>query len=53
VTSVDIYRNGAIVSTRSNTGSYSESGKFGGTLTYQVCAAGSTSTCSNTATLSP
>ena len=53
VTSVDIYRNGVVVSTLSNTGSYSESGKFGGAPTYQVCAAGSTSTCSNTATVSP
>ena len=53
VTSVDIYRNGVVISTRSNTGSFSESGKGGGTLTYQVCAAGSTSTCSNTVTISP
>jgi hypothetical protein len=53
VTSVDIYRNGVVVSTRSNTGSFSESGKGGGTFTYKVCAAGSTSTCSNTVTISP
>ncbi len=50
--SVDIYRNGTRISTRSNSGSYSESLRLNGsgTLTYQVCDAG-TSDCSNTASV--
>jgi len=50
VSSVDIYRNGAVIRTQSNTGSYSESGKGGGTFTYKVCQTG-TSTCTNEATI--
>jgi subtilisin family serine protease len=53
VTSVDVYRNGSKIATgTANTGEYSDSGKGGGSLTYQVCAAG-TSSCSNTVTVSP
>jgi len=47
---VDVYRNGARISTVNNTGSMTDAlnKKGGGTYTYQVCNAG-TSTCSNTA----
>jgi hypothetical protein len=47
---VDVYRNGARISTVNNTGSMTDAinRKGGGTYTYQVCNAG-TSTCSNTA----
>ena len=45
--SVDIYRNGSIVATTQNDGQYTDTigGKGGGSYTYQVCEAG-TSTCS-------
>jgi len=46
---VDIYRDGSLIATIQNSGSYSESlGRGGGTFTYQVCEAG-TDTCSNEA----
>jgi hypothetical protein len=49
-TSVDVLRNGAKVTTTANDGFHIDSPKGGGTLTYQVCAAG-TSTCTNTVSL--
>jgi len=50
---VDIYRNGAKVSTASNTGSYSDSfvGASGTSATYKVCVAASTTACSNDSTI--
>ena len=47
VSSMDVFRNGSMVATVSNTGSYTDAvgGKGGGSFTYQVCEA-STSTCS-------
>ena len=49
---VDIYRNGPILVTVPNTGSYTDStGQKGhATFTYQVCNAG-TNTCSNQTTV--
>lgn len=48
---VDVYRNGAILTTTPNDGAYTDTlGKVWGTFTYQVCEAG-TSTCSNTASV--
>jgi hypothetical protein len=49
-TAVDIYRNGATVSQGGNDGAETDriNKKGGGTYSYQVCAAG-TSTCTNTA----
>lgn len=49
---VDIYRDGAVLTTVSNSGSYTDATDFrgGGSLTYQVCEAG-TSTCSDTVTV--
>lgn len=51
-TSVDVYRNGAIVTTTANDGFYTDGplGKGGGSSTYQVCEAG-TATCSNQVTV--
>lgn len=51
-TSVDVYRNGAKVTTTANDGAHTDNiGKSGGgTYTYRVCEAG-TSTCSNDATV--
>jgi PKD repeat protein len=48
-TSVDVYRNGGVIATTANDGSHTDGplGKGGGSATYQVCEAG-TSTCSNT-----
>ncbi len=49
--SVDLERNGTIVGTIPNDGAHVDSaGKGGGTLTYRICQAG-TSTCSNAVTL--
>ncbi|AKS40477.1 S8 family serine peptidase [Wenzhouxiangella marina] len=50
--SVDIVRNGSVVTTTANDGAYTDATSFkgGGTLTYQVCEAG-TSNCSATVTL--
>jgi subtilisin family serine protease len=47
-TDVDIHRNGAVVATTTNDGFYTDNTgqKGGGTATYQVCEAGTT-TCSN------
>lgn len=54
VTSVDVYRNGAVIATQAASPSgYTDSGKGGGSLTYQVCAAGSQSVCTNAVTVSP
>jgi len=49
---VDIYREGSLLVTTTNSGSYTDSTNFrgGGTLTYKVCEAGTT-TCSNNITL--
>lgn len=51
VSDVDIYRDGSLVDTTANDGSYTDNlGRGGsGSFTYQVCEAG-TSTCSNEAT---
>ena len=50
---VDIYGNGSKLTTVNNTGSYTDNTTFrgGGSLTYQVCEAGS-STCSSTIAIS-
>ena len=49
--SVDVFRNGAKVATVSNSGAHTDTlGKTGGSFTYKVCEAGTT-TCSNTATV--
>jgi serine protease len=46
---VDVYRDGAMIATTANTGSYTDViGKGGGSHTYQVCDG---ATCSNTATV--
>ena len=49
---VDIFRNGSLLTTVSNTGAYTDATNFrgGGSLTYQVCEAG-TSTCSDSVTV--
>jgi hypothetical protein len=46
---VDVYRNAVIIATTENDEAYTDAsfGKGGGSATYQVCEAG-TSTCSNT-----
>jgi PKD repeat protein len=51
-TSVDVLRNGAIVATTANDGAHTDNigNKGGGSYTYQVCEAG-TSTCSNVVTV--
>ena len=49
-TDVDVFRNGVKITTTANDGAYHETlGKGGGSYTYKVCEAG-TSTCSNTST---
>ena len=50
-TNVDVYRDGNLLVTTANDGAYTDGplGRGGGSATYQVCEAG-TSTCSNTAT---
>jgi PKD repeat protein len=52
-TNVDVYRDGAVIATTANDGSYTDNidVRGGGSYTYEVCEAG-TSTCSNTATVS-
>ena len=52
-TSVDIYRNGSLVTTTANDGAHTDNigNRGGGSYTYQVCEAG-TSTCSSTVTVS-
>jgi len=51
-TSMDVYRNNALIATVPNTGAYTDStGQHGrATYTYRVCEAG-TLTCSNDATV--
>lgn len=50
--SVDIYRNGAAITTTANDGTYTDGplGKGGGSATYKVCEAGSATVCSATMT---
>ena len=50
---VDVYRNGSKVTSTANTNSFTDriSTKGGGTYTYQVCEAQSTSACSNNSTV--
>ena len=48
---VDIYRNGIFVTTTQNDGFHTDSIWSGGSYTYRICAKGSTTTCSNTATV--
>ena len=51
---VDVYRDGDFVVTTANDGAYTDDigARGGGSYIYRVCEAGSTSTCSNTATVS-
>jgi len=53
-TDVDVYREGSLVTTTANDGFYTDSTgqKGSGSATYQVCEAGSTTACSNTAVAS-
>jgi subtilisin family serine protease len=46
---VDIYRNGILITTETNSGSYTDAtnNKGSGSLIYQICEPGSTSSCSN------
>jgi PKD repeat protein len=48
----DIYRNGSLATIQTGH-SWTDTGKGGGNLTYQVCATGSTTNCTNTITVSP
>jgi subtilisin family serine protease len=52
-TSVDVYRNGGMITTTDNDGAYTDdiNNRGGGSYTYKVCEAGTT-TCSNEATAS-
>jgi len=51
-TNVDVFRDGVKITTTANDGAYSETlGKGGGSYTYRVCHAG-TSTCSNSSAVS-
>jgi PKD repeat protein len=51
-TNVDVFRDGAKITTTANDGAYTDEslGRLSGTFVYQVCGAG-TSTCSNTASV--
>ena len=49
--SVDVYRNGMRVTNTSNDGYHTDPVWGRGTYTYRICAPGSTTTCSNTATV--
>lgn len=49
-TSIDVFRNGALIVTTPNDGFHTDSVRSAGTYTYKVCNAGTT-TCSNTATV--
>ncbi|MDP9067019.1 MAG: hypothetical protein M3N53_01555 [Actinomycetota bacterium] len=51
--SVEVYRNGAKVTTTPNDGAHTDTitQKGGGSYTYKLCDAGSTTTCSNEATV--
>ena len=50
---VDVYRDGALITTTSNDGAYTDNidNRGGGSYTYEVCEAGTTSSCSNEATV--
>jgi hypothetical protein len=50
--SVDVYRNGLKVTNTSNDGSMNDNVYRGGTYSYQVCAPGSTTLCSNSVGIS-
>ncbi len=49
--SVDVYRNGMLLTNTPNNGSYTDPIWNKGTYTYRICASGSTTTCSNTASV--
>jgi PKD repeat protein len=51
--SIDVFRNGALITTTANDGHYVNSRAFTGTATYvyKVCQAGSTTSCSNESTV--
>ena len=49
--SVDVYRNGMLVTNTANDGSHTDPVWSTGTYTYSICAPGSTTNCSNTATV--
>jgi hypothetical protein len=49
--SVDVYRNGMLLTNTPNNGSYTDPIWNKGTFTYQICAVGSTTSCSNTASV--
>ncbi len=49
--SVDVYRYDSVVATVANSGKYTEQLRGSGTVTYKVCVAGSTSSCSNTVSM--
>ena len=49
--SVDVYRNGMLLTNTPNDGSYTDPIWNKGTYTYKICAVGSTTSCSNTATV--
>jgi Putative Ig domain len=49
--SVDVYRNGMLLTNTPNNGSYTDPIWSKGTYTYKICAVGSTTSCSNTATV--
>jgi hypothetical protein len=48
---VDVYRNGLLITSTPNNGSYTDPIFGKGTYTYQICAPGSRTTCSNTASV--
>lgn len=49
--SVDVYRNGMLLTNTPNNGSYTDPIWSKGTYTYKICAVGSTTSCSNTASV--
>jgi hypothetical protein len=49
--SVDVYRNGMLITNTQNDGAYTDPIFSGGTYVYQICLVGSTTVCSNTATV--
>ena len=49
--SVDVYRNGMLLTNTPNSGSYTDPIWNKGTFTYRICAVGSTTSCSNTASV--
>jgi hypothetical protein len=48
---VDVYRNGMLITSTPNDGAHTDPVWGRGTYTYQICATGSTTTCSNTVTV--